>query len=90
MLQDAKNSQLMVVVNQAHQFDYLLRGIMWEVLPINIIELERVKIIRTFSTIFFGTTTVIDLFAEAVQAYDLKVNVDTQASVLLQNLQESR
>lgn len=91
LLQDTKNGQLMVVVNHVPQFDYLFGGIMWEALPINISEIDRIEVIRTPSTVFFGTTAVtgvIHIFTENVQDNDLKLNVNTQAGVSLQNLQE--
>ncbi len=91
MLQDTKNGQLMVVVNHVPQFDYLFGGVMWEALPINISEVDRIEVIRTPSTVFFGTTAVtgvIHIFTETTQDNDLKLSVDTQAGVSLQNLQE--
>ncbi|WP_299459601.1 TonB-dependent receptor [uncultured Microscilla sp.] len=91
LLQDMKNGQLMVMINHVPQFDYLFGGVMWEALPVSVNEVDRIEVIRTPSTVFFGTTAVtgvIHIFTQTVQDNDLKVDINTQAGVSLQNIQE--
>ncbi|OJJ20515.1 hypothetical protein BKI52_18850 [marine bacterium AO1-C] len=89
LLQDNKNSQLLVVIDQVPQYDYLFSGIVWESLPVDIHDVERIEVIRTPSTVFFGNAAisgVIHIFTKKVQDNSLKLSVDSQAGAAANNL----
>lgn len=90
MLQDSKNNHILLVIDHVPQYDYLFSGIIWEALPISLNDVERIEIVRTPSTIYFGNaaiTGVIHIFTNAVQDNDLKLTVNSQAGISAFNLQ---
>ena len=90
MLQDNKNAQLLVVIDHVPQYDYLFSGIVWEALPIDIYDVERIEVIRTPSTVFFGNAAiagVIHIFTKKVQDNSLKFSLNSQAGSAAYNLQ---
>lgn len=88
LLQDAKNQQLLVVIDHAPQYDYLFGGILWEALPVDIQDIERIEVIRTPSVVFFGNAAingVIHIFTKQTQDNDLQLSLNSQSGTALSN-----
>lgn len=88
--QDAKNAQLMVVIDHVPQYDYLLAGIIWEALPVTIQDIERIEVITTPSGVFYGNaaiTGVIHIFTKKVASQNLNFSLESQAGATGFNLQ---
>ncbi|OJJ17989.1 hypothetical protein BKI52_29485 [marine bacterium AO1-C] len=88
-LQDTKNQQLLVLIDHVPQYDYLFGGILWESLPVDLHDIERIEVIRTPSVVFFGNTAVtgvIHIFTKHPEDNDLKLFLQSQAGNNLQNL----
>jgi iron complex outermembrane receptor protein len=66
------------------QYDYLLGGIPWETLPIDIQDINRIEIIKTPSVVFFGGMAingVIHIFTHTPQNNDLTFTLNSQAGI---------
>ncbi|HAS41164.1 MAG TPA: TonB-dependent receptor [Microscillaceae bacterium] len=80
-LQDAHNKQLLVVIDHVPLFDYLYAGVVWEALPVELHDIERIEIIRTPSVVFWGSTAiggVIHIFTKKVQNDNIDLQINAQ------------
>jgi len=89
-LQDSKNTQLLVVIDQVPQYDYLFAGITWETLPVTIHDIERIEVVKTPSVVFYGNAAisgVIHIFTKRISSQKLRFSWQSQTGAVAFNLQ---